>query len=100
MAEEIDGEPMANPSKQEMMRWLLAFHKDNIYRARKGRKLRVVQSYSTRYTLEDHVQNHLRRSLPHSYAIFKKRKNLKTGEGRFVNSMKRTAANRMVIHAL
>lgn len=100
MAEESDGKPMANPSKQEMMRWLLAFHKDNIYRARKGRKLRVVQSYSTHYTLNDHVQNHLRWGLPHTYAVFKERKRLKTGEGRFVKSMKRTAANRMVIHAL
>lgn len=100
MAEEIDGEPMANPSKQEMMRWLLAFHKDNIYRARKGRKLRVVQSYSTHYTLEEHVQSNLRGGIPHSYAIFKKRKRLKTGNARFVNSLKKTAANRTIIHAL
>lgn len=100
MAEESDGKQMEYRPKEEMMRWLLAFHKDNIYRARKGRKLRPFQSYSKHYTLEHHVQNHLRRGLPHTYAIFKKRKSLKTGDGRFVYSMKRTAANRMVIHAL
>jgi hypothetical protein len=100
MAEESDGEPMERPNRKEMMEWLLAFHKDNIYRARKGGKRRPIQSRSTHYTLEHHVQNHLRRGLPHTYEVFKKRKKLKTGDGRFVKSMKRTAANRMVIHAL
>lgn len=101
MAEESDGKPMGNPSKREMMEWLLAFHKESIYRERKGRKLRPIKSYcSTHYTLEEHVQSNLRGGIPHSYAIFKKRKRLKTGNARFVNSLKKTAANRTIIHAL
>lgn len=97
MAEESDGKPMGNP---DLIKWLETVAKEQIFRSRKRGKQRIHRPYSKQYTLEEHVQSNLRGGIPHSYVIFKKRKRLKTGNARFVNSLKKTAANRTIIHAL